>query len=341
MSRPISRCGSTTSATCIWRPEDEAHDEARRGDAGGDEQPARRDRRGDGRRAGPDRLLAQHQGAPRFFVRAVRRRRRAGRAGRPYTGPSRLDAAFGARRDRAAGTRPGRRRRGQRSVRRRHPSAGPDAGRADFPRQRAPPVRVRRQPRPSRRYRRDGAGLDGARRPRFTRRASACRRCKSCGRANRSRDVLELFFANTRVREEREGDLRAQIAALDVGAARLARAGGGERAQRMVAAAMDGAQELLGPADARDASPVCARASTARSISWTTTASAPGRSRIRVAIRIGGGTRDRRFHRIRAAGARPGQRQLRDHAVGDLLRDEMPGGRSGAGQRRPDARRFE
>ena len=32
-----------------------------------------------------------------------------------------------------------------------------------------------------------------------------------------ARDVLELFFANTRVREEREGDLRAQIAALNVG----------------------------------------------------------------------------------------------------------------------------
>ena len=36
-----------------------------------------------------------------------------------------------------------------------------------------------------------------------------------------ARDVLELFFANTRVREEREGDLRAQIAALNVGAERL------------------------------------------------------------------------------------------------------------------------
>jgi N-methylhydantoinase B len=35
------------------------------------------------------------------------------------------------------------------------------------------------------------------------------------------RDVMELFFANTRVREEREGDLRAQIAALNVGAERL------------------------------------------------------------------------------------------------------------------------
>ena len=38
-------------------------------------------------------------------------------------------------------------------------------------------------------------------------------------------------------------------------------------------------------------------------------------------------TRDRRFHRFRAAGARLGQRQLCDHAVGDLLRDEVPGAR--------------
>ena len=38
---------------------------------------------------------------------------------------------------------------------------------------------------------------------------------------NPARDVFELFFANTRVREEREGDLRAQIAALGVGAERL------------------------------------------------------------------------------------------------------------------------
>src|SRR5580698_2012536 len=38
---------------------------------------------------------------------------------------------------------------------------------------------------------------------------------------NPARDVFELFFANTRVREEREGDLRAQVAALSVGDARL------------------------------------------------------------------------------------------------------------------------
>src|SRR6202167_3384049 len=35
------------------------------------------------------------------------------------------------------------------------------------------------------------------------------------------RDIFELFYANTRVREEREGDLRAQLAALSVGSERL------------------------------------------------------------------------------------------------------------------------
>ncbi|HXZ87769.1 MAG TPA: hydantoinase B/oxoprolinase family protein [Candidatus Binataceae bacterium] len=37
-----------------------------------------------------------------------------------------------------------------------------------------------------------------------------------------ARDVFELFLANTRVREEREGDLRAQLAALRIGAERMA-----------------------------------------------------------------------------------------------------------------------
>lgn len=54
-----------------------------------------------------------------------------------------------------------------------------------------------------------------------------------------ARDVFELFLANTRVREEREGDLRAQIAALEVGAARMramvAAAGRAEVAAAMTA----------------------------------------------------------------------------------------------------------
>jgi N-methylhydantoinase B len=53
-----------------------------------------------------------------------------------------------------------------------------------------------------------------------------------------ARDIFELFLANTRVREEREGDLRAQVAALQIGSERtraLVEAAG--RAE--VAAAMD------------------------------------------------------------------------------------------------------
>ncbi len=53
-----------------------------------------------------------------------------------------------------------------------------------------------------------------------------------------SRDVLALFLANTRVSEEREGDLRAQIAALQIGANRL-QALVESAGQRAVAAAMD------------------------------------------------------------------------------------------------------
>ena len=36
-----------------------------------------------------------------------------------------------------------------------------------------------------------------------------------------ARDVMEIFLANTRVHEEREGDLRAQLAALSVGSDRF------------------------------------------------------------------------------------------------------------------------
>jgi N-methylhydantoinase B len=53
-----------------------------------------------------------------------------------------------------------------------------------------------------------------------------------------ARDVLELFLANTRIPEEREGDLRAQIAALAVGSERL-RALVATSGRRAVASAMD------------------------------------------------------------------------------------------------------
>ncbi|MGH7860060.1 MAG: hydantoinase B/oxoprolinase family protein [Candidatus Binatia bacterium] len=54
--------------------------------------------------------------------------------------------------------------------------------------------------------------------------------------------VMDLFLANTRVPEEREGDLRAQLAALSVGAARLRELVAAEGAVR-VAAAMKALQD--------------------------------------------------------------------------------------------------
>src|SRR6516162_1282401 len=57
-----------------------------------------------------------------------------------------------------------------------------------------------------------------------------------------SRDVMALFLANTRVREEREGDLRAQIAALRVGADRL-RTLVGNSGRKMVSNAMNELKE--------------------------------------------------------------------------------------------------
>lgn len=52
------------------------------------------------------------------------------------------------------------------------------------------------------------------------------------------RDVLALFLANTRVREEREGDLRAQLGALSVGSERL-RELVASKGRRTIASAME------------------------------------------------------------------------------------------------------
>jgi N-methylhydantoinase B len=57
-----------------------------------------------------------------------------------------------------------------------------------------------------------------------------------------ARDVMALFLANTRVPEEREGDLRAQIAALNVGAART-RGMVAALGREPVAAAMEGLKD--------------------------------------------------------------------------------------------------
>ena len=67
---------------------------------------ALRDRRGDGRRTDPRRLLLEHQGAPRLLGRAVRCARADGGAGGAHPGPPRRDAGGGRRGD---GARPARR----------------------------------------------------------------------------------------------------------------------------------------------------------------------------------------------------------------------------------------
>jgi N-methylhydantoinase B len=89
-----------------------------------------------------------------FRARCWRRRRLVAQAA--YTSSSRLDAAFRARRDRTAEL-------SGDVAAVNDPFAGGTICRtplvAPISWQRAPPVRVRRQPRPSRRYRRDGAGL--------------------------------------------------------------------------------------------------------------------------------------------------------------------------------------
>ena len=61
-------------------------------------------------------------------------------------------------------------------------------------------------------------------------------------------DVLDLFLANTRVAEERRGDLLAQVAALRVGAARLTelmRGSGAAHAQRAMRALQDYSERLM------------------------------------------------------------------------------------------------
>ena len=102
-----------------------------------------------------------------------------------------------------------------------------------------------------------------------------------------ARDVMELFFANTRVRDEREGDLRAQIAALNVGAERLralvASSGRAQVASAM-AALKDYADRLM-RATLRRLRPGVYRAADCLDDDGVGT----GPIELRVAIRIGGG----------------------------------------------------
>ena len=123
-----------------------------------------------------------------------------------------------------------------------------------------------------------------------------------------ARDVMTLFLANTRVREEREGDLRAQIAALSVGSERLlaiVKTSG----RKTVEAAMDGlkdyAERLMIAALERDQAGNLSRRGFSRRRRLRHGADSDSR-RNQNRRRQG----DRRFHRLGAAGARHRSTQI-------------------------------
>jgi N-methylhydantoinase B len=102
-----------------------------------------------------------------------------------------------------------------------------------------------------------------------------------------ARDVMELFLANTRVREEREGDLRAQIAALQAGAERtraLVETAGREQVAAAMDALKDYADRLMG-ATLRRIKPGTYRARDVLDDDGFGNGPIP----LQVAIRIGGG----------------------------------------------------
>ena len=105
----------------------------RPGAAGGLQQPLHEHRRADGPAAAEHGLLGQHQGAPGFFLRAVRRARPSDRQCAAHAGAPGIDGREHQDRDprkrRSHGA--GRRVCAERSLSRRHPSAGRDG---DHPR---------------------------------------------------------------------------------------------------------------------------------------------------------------------------------------------------------------
>ena len=189
----------------------------RPGHAPGADRRAARGLRRDGRGADPLRALAEHQGAPRLLDRALRRRRRAGDAGRAHPGPPRLDARRGRRRCSARSSAPGD------LWILNDPYRGgthlpditlispvfADGGDAD---------RLRRQPRPPRRRRRPDAGRDA-------RRLAHARGGGGRDPADAASTTRTLARARRRgcaARAQRLADLRAQRAANLTGARRLA-----------------------------------------------------------------------------------------------------------------------
>ena len=139
------------------------------------EPPPGRDRRGDGRGPRPHGALAEHQGAARLLVRACSTPR-GGLVAQAAHIPVHLgvDAALGARRDRARAAGARRRRRAERSVRRRHAPARRDGGRAGVRARRAAAVRATSPT------------------ARTTPTSAACRRARCRSRARSTRKGLRL-----------------------------------------------------------------------------------------------------------------------------------------------------
>ena len=110
------------------------------GAARGVQQPVHGDRRADGRDARQHRILGQHQGAPRFLLRAVRRRRQPDRQCAAHAGAPGIDGREREDHHRAAQRHDEARRRvrAQRPVQRRHAPARRDGDRAGVPRRARP-----------------------------------------------------------------------------------------------------------------------------------------------------------------------------------------------------------
>ena len=227
---------------------------------------------------------------------------------------------------------PGRRRRPERSVRRRHASARRDRGGAGLRARRAAAARLRRQPRASRRHRRHDAGLDAARHARSTRKACACRRCAGAPRPDRSTTCWRSSSPTRASPAEREGDLHAQWAALRVGPRACARCA--ERA---------GATGLRARRWRR------CRTTPSALMRATLRALPRGTYRARDVLDDDGLGAERhphrrrhpdrrrprrgRLHRHGAAGRGPAEREPRRHAVGGVLRVRRAGRRGDPAER--------
>jgi 5-oxoprolinase (ATP-hydrolysing) len=133
---------------------------SRPGDAGGLQQPLHEHRRADGAAAAEHRLLGQHQGAARLFLRPVQRRRRADRQRAAHAGAPGQHERIDQDRDRTQpADAPGDVYVLERPVPRRHPPARRDRSSRRVPAGRRSQAQLlRRQPRPPRRHRRQHAG---------------------------------------------------------------------------------------------------------------------------------------------------------------------------------------